>query len=392
MSRRTSFWLVAALLATMLAAASAPSPLYPTYQALWGFSSVTLTLVYAVYAFAALAGLLVAGRVSDFTGRRPVVAAALLVQIAGMSAFVAATAVEWLFAARVLQGLATGVASGALSAWLLDLEPADSRRLGSVIGGLAPIAGLALGALGSGLLVQYAPDPLHLVYWLLIAVYVAALVAIISMPDLVARRQGWVGSLRPRVAVAAPARRAFATLTPVLVAVWAVAGLYLALGPALTISLLGTKDRVLGALVIAVLLGAGTLSASLVRRKVPDAIVVPGSLVLMLGVGLTVGAVASGSGVGLYLGTLIAGLGFGPAFTGAFRSIAALAPPNARAALLAALYVVIYLSFSLPAIAAGIAVSLVGVRPTLYGYGAVVIVLAGATTVALGRQTRSAAT
>jgi hypothetical protein len=89
---------------------------------------------------------------------------------------------------------------------------------------------------------------------------------------------------------------------------------------------------------------------------------------------------------------LIAGLGFGPAFTGAFRSIAALAPPNARAALLAALYVVIYLSFSLPAIAAGIAVSLVGVRPTLYGYGAVVIVLAGATTVALGRQTRSAAT
>jgi hypothetical protein len=261
-----------------------------------------------------------------------------------------------------------------------------------VIGGLAPIAGLALGALGSGLLVQYAPDPLHLVYWLLIAVYVAALVAIISMPDLVARRQGWVGSLRPRVAVAAPARRAFATMTPVLVAVWAVAGLYLALGPALTISLLGTKDRVLGALVIAVLLGAGTLSASLVRRKAPEAIVVPGSLVLMLGVGLTVGAVASGSGVGLYLGTLIAGLGFGPAFTGAFRSIAALAPPNARAALLAALYVVIYLSFSLPAIAAGIAVSLVGVRPTLYGYGAVVIVLAGATTVALGRQTRSAAT
>jgi len=376
----------------MLAAASAPSPLYPTYQALWGFSSVTLTLVYAVYAFAALAGLLVAGRVSDFTGRRPVVAAALLVQIAGMFVFIAATAVEWLFAARVLQGLATGVASGALSAWLLDLEPVDERHLGSVIGGLAPIAGLALGALGSGLLVQYAPDPLHLVYWLLIAVYVAALVAIISMPDLVARRQGWVGSLRPRVAVAAPARRAFATLTPVLVAVWAVAGLYLALGPALTISLLGTKDRVLGALVIAVLLGAGTLSASLVRRKAPEAIVVPGSLVLMLGVGLTVGAVASGSGVGLYLGTLIAGLGFGPAFTGAFRSIAALAPPNARAALLAALYVVIYLSFSLPAIAAGIAVSLVGVRPTLYGYGAVVIVLAGATTVALGRQTRSAAT
>jgi len=370
----------------MLAAASAPSPLYPTYQAMWRFSSITLTLIYAVYAFAALAALLFVGRASDYTGRRSVIMAALVVQIAGMLAFVAATGVEWLFAARVLQGFATGVATGALSAWLLDLQPADGRRLGSVIAGLAPVAGLAFGALAAGVLVQYAPDPLHLVYWVLIGAYVVALGAVLTMPDLVARRPGWLRSLRPHVAVATQARGAFATLTPALVAAWAVAGLYLALGPSLAISLLGSGNRVLGALVIAALLGAGTLTATLTRATKPDSIVVPGSLVLMVGVGLTVAAVAVGSAIGLYVGSFVAGLGFGPASTGAFRGIAELAQPNARAALLAALFIVIYLSFSIPAIVAGIAVNAVGVRATIYAYGAVVILLAAATTVSMQRR------
>jgi hypothetical protein len=188
------------------------------------------------------------------------------------------------------------------------------------------------------------------------------------------------------VAVASSARGAFATLTPVLVAAWAVAGLYLALGPSLAISLIGSSNRVLGALVIAALLGAGALTATLVRAARPEAIVVPGSLVLMVGVALTIAAVAVGSAIGLYLGSVVAGVGFGPASTGAFRGIAELAQPNARAALLAALFIVIYLSFSLPTIVAGIAVNVVGLRATLYGYGAIVIALAAATAVSVERR------
>ena len=53
LSPRAAFWLLAVLLAFFLAAASAPSPLYPVYQAEWGFSATTLTAIYAVYAFGA---------------------------------------------------------------------------------------------------------------------------------------------------------------------------------------------------------------------------------------------------------------------------------------------------------------------------------------------------
>jgi MFS family permease len=144
---------------------------------MWHFSSLTLTAIFGVYALALLAALLTTGRLSDHLGRRPVVLLALVVQIVSMVAFIDARGVGMLFAARVLQGLGTGLATSALSAWLLDLQPPDHPRLGSLVASVAPVAGLASGALVSGLLVQYGPDPLRLVFSLLCAVYALAFAA-----------------------------------------------------------------------------------------------------------------------------------------------------------------------------------------------------------------------
>jgi len=98
--------------------------------------------------------------------------------------------------------------------------------------------------------------------------------------------------------------------------------------------------------------------------------------------------VALGSAAGLYAGSVVAGLGFGPAFSGVFRSLAPLAPPEARGALLASIYAVSYLAFSLPAVAAGVAAAHWDLRSTTYVYGATVAALAAATTVAVARQNR----
>jgi MFS family permease len=334
----------------------------------------------------ALGALLITGRLSDHLGRRPVVMVALIIQIAGMGVFIAASGVGMLFAARFLQGVGTGIASGALSAWLLDLQPPENPRFGSLVGGIAPVAGLAGGALGSGLLVQYAPDPLHLVFWLLTGIYAAAFGAMPLLPDVVRRTPGWLQSLRPRVGVPREARSRFAALAPSSIAIWALAGLYLSLGPALAISLLRTDSRVAGGLVIVALAGTGALASAVVRGADARLLVVRGSLVLILGVGLTLAAVAAGSTAGLYAGSFVAGLGFGPAFSGVFRSLAPLAPPDKRNALVAAIYVVIYLSFSVPAVIAGAAVTRFGLTDTTYGFGLVVMALAALTTVAMWRR------
>ncbi|HEX2241247.1 MAG TPA: MFS transporter, partial [Actinomycetota bacterium] len=115
-----SFWTLTALLGFFLFAASAPSSLYRLYAAKWDFSALTLTAIYAVYAAGALAALLVTGRLSDHLGRRRVVLVSIAVQLLALASFGVADNVAYLFVGRTLQGAATGIASGAISAWLVD--------------------------------------------------------------------------------------------------------------------------------------------------------------------------------------------------------------------------------------------------------------------------------
>ncbi len=384
--RAGSFWLLATLLALLSAASSTPSPLYAVYAARWHFSSITLTAIFGVYALALLAALLTTGRLSDHLGRRPVVLLALLVLLAGVLAFIAASGAGWLFTARILQGLGTGMAAGAISAWLVDLQPPDRPGLGSVVGSVAPISGLAAGTLGAGLLVQYGPDPLHLVYWVLLALFVLALASMPFLPDVTERRPGWLASMRPHIGVPRAARSLFAASVPSLIATWALSALYLSLGPELALSLLHSDSTLAGALVIVALMGPGALAAALLHAAEPRLLEIRSLFVLIVGVGITLLAVALGSPVGLYAGSVIAGIGYTPAFSAVFRGLVPLAPPDKRAELIASIYVVAYLAFSLPAIIAGVAVTHYSLRETTYVYGLVVMVLAAMTAVALWRR------
>jgi MFS family permease len=376
LSRPVAFWTLGVTLAFLLFASSAPSPLYVVYQAEWHFSPITLTSVFAVYVVALLLALLVAGSLSDRVGRRPVLLLALAVQAAGMGLFVAAQGVELLFAARIVQGLATGVAIGAISAALIDLQPPSRPHLGALVSSAAPLLGLAAGALGSGLLVEYAPDPLRLVFWLLIGIFAAAIAGILAMPETVADRGGWLAGLRPRVGIPAAARGPFVAAAPVMVATWALGGLYLSLGPSLAVSLLHTTSHVTGGLVIVALSATGALASIAVRDHLPERVMIGGAALLTVGVALTLAALNDGGTALFFAGSVIAGLGFGPAFSGALKSVAPLASAGERAGLIAAVYVVSYLGFSLPAIAAGVAVTHEGLLRTTNVYGGGVMALA----------------
>jgi MFS family permease len=378
--RAASFWLLALLLALAVFSATAPSPLYAIYRATFGFAALTLTAIYAVYALGALAALLIFGRLSDYIGRRSVVAAGLVLLTVSMGVFISADGVGPLYIARIVQGMGAGIASGAINAWLLDLQPPENPRFG-----------LGAGALGSGLLVQYAPNPLDLIYWLLAGVFVAGLVFMPFIPDVVERRGGVLMSMRPQVGVPKVARAAFAAMTPSMVAIWALGGLYASLGPSLAISLLETNNRVAGGAVIAALFLTSAAASAVFRGAEPRAAVVRGSLMLMAGVGLTLLAAAIESAAGLYVGSVVAGIGFGPAFSGVVRTLTVLAPPDKRGALVAAIYIVIYVSFSIPTVLAGMALARFPLRETTYIYGGVVMALAGATTVAVWRRTPTSA-
>jgi len=371
---RPGFWTVAAVLGLFLAAASAPSPLYATYAARWRFGPATITVIFAVYAIALLAVLLTTGSLSDSIGRRPVILTALLIQSASMLLFVLASGVIWLYAARTLQGAATGLATAAVSAALIDLQPKGRPGLGPLVNAITPTVGLAAGAIAAGGLVQYGPAPLRLVYTLLLAGFVLLAGATAALSAAGASRAPV--SLRPRIRIEPAIRPAFWAVLPCLVATWALGGLYLSLGPSLILDLSGSGNRLLGGSIVFALCAAGALASFCLRDWPAARAMHTGCLLLLAGLAVTIAAVAAASSILLFVGTLIAGAGFGSAFLGAFRSLAAQASPGGRASLIAAIYVAAYLAFSLPAIATGVLTTHLGLRPATIGYAAVAAALA----------------
>ena len=112
---------VAGMLGVMFVRAILPTPLYPLYRYAFGFSAVTLTLIYPTYVLGNLAALLFFGPLSDQVGRRATSLPAIVVGIASTTVFAAAQGTAWLFAARGLSGFSTALASGAATAWIAKL-------------------------------------------------------------------------------------------------------------------------------------------------------------------------------------------------------------------------------------------------------------------------------
>ena len=361
-----------AILMTFLAASSAPSPLYALYREAWGFSALALTAVFSSYALALLVALLVFGALSDYVGRRPMVLAALALQLVATMLFWQAESLGWLLAARVVQGIATGVGLSALSALLLDLEP----RRGALINGVAPMVGMAVGALGTSVLVQFAPAPMRLVYELLLVVLVVQAIASLRLPDTVPRRPGAGAAMRPRLAVPRAARAALWRVLPINTASWALTGLVLALGPTLLRQIGGNAAPLAGGALIATLVAGAALANLLAQRWPAARALALAARWMVAGLLATLAGVYAGSAPLLFCGVLLAGIGMGISFSGALRSLVPLAPPAERAGLMASFLVCSYLSFSVPVLLAGVATGWFGLRATALGYGGALLLLA----------------
>src|SRR5690242_16291803 len=191
---RPAVFVLASLIVALLASSAAPTPLYAIYQSQWHFTPITTTVVFGVYAVAVLAALLTLGRLSDHVGRRPVLLTALAVHVGSLVIFANATGVPALLSARVVQGLSTGAALGAIGAAMLDMD----RELGTFANAVAPGMGSATGAILSALAVRFLPDPNHLIYLAMIGVLALQAIAIAAMRETVSPAPGALASLRPR--------------------------------------------------------------------------------------------------------------------------------------------------------------------------------------------------
>ncbi|HEX2902199.1 MAG TPA: MFS transporter [Jatrophihabitans sp.] len=376
LGRASAFALQAATLTTFFAAASAPTPLYGVYQHEWRFSSVTLTLIFAAYAVALLAALLVVGTLSDHLGRRPVLGAALVLEALAMGVFIEADGVGSLLLARIVQGIATGSAMGVLGAGLLELEHPQVPGRGALVNSVAPLIGLAAGGIGCSAIVRWVAAPTRTVYLVLLAALLIQLTGVLLSPETSARRPGALRSLLPRVGLPGSARVAIVIGTPVTIACWALGGLILSLGPAVARGVTGWTSPLLGGFLVLLLSGAGSVAVYALRGHSGPATMLLGTAGLSLGMIGLLAAMQYRLATVFLASTVIAGLGFGAAFSGVMRLVIPLVAPAERAELLASMYIISYLAFSVPAVLAGLAVGRFGLLPTTRGYAAVVLGLA----------------
>ncbi|MCQ9135915.1 MFS transporter [Streptomyces hilarionis] len=343
-----------AVFAVCMAGTTLPTPLYGLYQDKFGFSELTVTVVYAVYAFGVIGVLLLAGNASDTVGRRTVLLWGLGCAAASAVCFLCATGLGWLYAGRLLSGLSAGLFTGAATAYVMDLAPEGGASRATLVATAANMGGLGCGPLLAGLLAQYAPWPLYLPFGVHLALVACSVAVVARLPETVRERRP-VGAVRPqRPALPAQVRAVFGPAATASFVGFALFGVFTSVSPAFLAESLDVRNHAVSGLVVALAFFASTGGQSAVGRVGAGRALPLGCAALLAGLALLAGALRWESLALVVLSALVGGAGQGLAFRAALSAVAEASPPQRRAAVISTLFVVAYAGISVPVIGVGL--------------------------------------
>ncbi|MFE4087312.1 MFS transporter [Streptomyces sp. YIM B13502] len=343
-----------AVFAVCMTGTTLPTPLYPLYQEKFGFSELTVTVVYAVYAFAVIAALLLAGNASDAVGRRPVLLWGLACAAASAVCFLLAADIAWLYAGRLLSGLSAGLFTGAATAYVMESAPPGRASRATFVATAVNMGGLGCGPLLAGVLAEYAPWPLHLPYAVHLTLVVCSVAVLLGLPETV-RDLRPLRTVRPqRPGVPAHVRAVFGPAATAAFVGFALFGVFTSVSPAFLARYLGVTDHAVSGAVVATaffasIAGQTAVGRVGVRRSLPL-----GCAGLLAGLALLAGALHRDSLALVVPSALVGGVGQGLAFRGALTAVGRASPPDRRAAVISSLFVVAYAGISVPVIGVGL--------------------------------------
>ncbi len=365
------FWAVAFAFTALMAFTTVPTPLWSLFARRDGFSSLTITVAFAVYAVAVAISLVLAGHLSDVYGRRRLLAPALALNVVAGVVFVTWPALPGLLVARVLSGLGVGAATATATVWLAELEAARRPRAGSerahIISTAANLGGLGLGALVAGALAQWVGHALTLPFLVLMVALLVGLVAIALAPE-----TRIATSPRPRYRpqrVSVPPRsrgRFFAAATAVAIT-FAIFGLITSLAPSFLAGTLHQPSHALAGAVSFALFATAALAQTLTGSRAPQQLLAAAIPALLIGIALlTLALWVPSPSFGIFLaGDLVAGAGAGLMFKGAIETVSEVSLPERRAEAVAGFFLAAYLGLAGPVIGLGVLTQIASTRVSL---------------------------
>lgn len=337
-------------------------PLYGLYQEKFGFSELTVTVVYAVYAFGVIGVLLLAGNASDTVGRRPVLLAGLGFAAASAVCFLCATGLGWLYAGRLLSGLSAGLFTGAATAYVMELAPAGGASRATFVATAANMGGLGCGPLLAGVLAQYAAWPLYLPFLVHLALIAGSVVVLLLLPETVRGRRPWSAVRPQRPGLPVQVRAVFAPAAIASFVGFALFGVFTSVSPAFLAQSLDVHNHAVSGLIVALAFFASTAGQLAVGRVGVGRSLPLGCVALFTGLALLAGALWWDLLPLVVLSALVGGAGQGLAFRGALAAVAGASPPDRRAAVISTLFVAAYTGISVPVIGVGLLVGPIGLE------------------------------
>ncbi|MER8722784.1 MFS transporter [Mesorhizobium sp. M1027] len=366
---------VAAMIAALFAGSTALTPLYIIYKQVFGFSQITLTLVYAVYVIGNLAALLMLGRVSDVIGRRPMALAGMAVAVVSAVVFLFAENVAWLDVARILSGLGIGVGAGTGTAWLAELLPTDDKSQAATIATSTNFLGLGLGALGAGLLAEYAPWPLRLTFVVYLAMLATVTLLVWRTQETVSRPGKLADvSTRPRLSVPDAIRPNFVAPAVTGFGAMALVGFYAALAPSILAQQLQvTNHAEAGALFFE--LAIVTAATIVVTARLSSRAAMFAALALMIPtVALIVAAQVFASMATMIAGTALCGVAAALGYRGGLQVVNEIAPADRRAEVVSAFFICCFCGNALPVIGIGVLSTVAGATVASLAFAGMIVV------------------
>jgi MFS family permease len=375
---RFGYWAAAFAFLTLTAFSTAPSPLYPLYARRDGFSPLTITLIYAVYAVGVAVSLFFAGHLSDIHGRRPLLLAALGLDAASAIVFMAWPALPGLFVARVICGLSVGVTSSTATAYLSELHaahrPARLAHRAQLMATVATLGGFGLGALVAGLLAQYVTHPLTAPYALLLAAMIVAAAGLTLAPETRPRPQSLPVYRPQRLSVPREGRAPFFSALLGIVLVLAVLGMFVGLASTVLVTTLHRPSLALAGGTVFLVFAAGAATAAAIstwplRRLLLAAVAL---MIAGLVIAVTAAWLPAPSLTLFLLGGAVVGAGGAAGFKSTLGVVVAVSPSGALAEALAAYFLGGYVGLSVPVIGLGIALQYVSTPVALLIFSAAV--------------------
>jgi MFS family permease len=373
--RRYGFALLAYAFAAIMLGTTLPTPMYALYAERMHFAVLTTTVIYATYAGGVLFALLAFGRWSDAVGRRPVLLAGVVFALCSALVFLVADSVPLLLVGRVLSGLSAGIFSGTATAAVIEAAPPNWRGRAAGVATVANIGGLGAGPLLSGLLVQYAPDPLQLAFIVHIVLALLAGIAVLIVPE-TSQRTGSIGV--QRLSVPIEVRSVFVVAGLAAFAGFAVTGLFTAVAPSFLATVVGIHNHAVAGLAASSIFAASAVAQVAAGKIPPQRAVALGCAILVVGMVILAAALHFSSLTGLIAAAVVAGVGQGISFSRGLAAVAERCPADRRAEVTSTYFVVAYVAISLPVVGEGLAAQHWGLRTAGVSFAVAVAILSTA--------------